>query len=210
VSRVIRLTVVLALNLLLIAALVVVGVTAHSIGVLAEGGDYLADAAAICVSLLAIWLSRRPPTADRPQGYPKATNIAALVNAGWLMVLSALVIVGALHRLMTHTPQVNGLPVVIVSAIAAGLMLIGARILGGDVDDDEDLNMRAVLLDTVADAAAASGVAITGFVILASGGWYWLDPAAAVVIATIIGYHALGLVVEVVAALRAPNDASLD
>jgi len=52
---------------------VVVGLAAHSLAVLAAGLDYLADAAAIGVSLLAIWLAGRPPTAARPNGYPKAT-----------------------------------------------------------------------------------------------------------------------------------------
>ena len=82
VSRSTRLRVVLALNLVLVAGLVAVGSSAHSLGVLAEGADYLADAAAIGVSLLAIWLSQKPPTARRPNGYPKATALAALVNGG--------------------------------------------------------------------------------------------------------------------------------
>ena len=42
-----------------------------------------------------------------------------------------------------------------------------------------------------------------GAVILAAGGWYWLDPAVALVIAVIIGYHAQKLVREAIAALRA-------
>jgi Co/Zn/Cd efflux system component len=54
-SRVKRLTVVLLLNLSLITALVIVGLAAHSLAVLAAGADYLADASAIGVSLLAIW-----------------------------------------------------------------------------------------------------------------------------------------------------------
>jgi cobalt-zinc-cadmium efflux system protein len=65
------LRVVLALNLLLVGGLVAIGLSAHSLGVLAEGVDYLADATAIAVSLLAIWLSNRPPTAKHPDGYPK-------------------------------------------------------------------------------------------------------------------------------------------
>ena len=44
-SRVQRLTAVLVLNLALVAGLVVVGIGAHSLSVLAEGGDYLLDAA---------------------------------------------------------------------------------------------------------------------------------------------------------------------
>src|SRR6516164_8487913 len=82
VSRTQQLAVVLLLNLGLVTALVVVGLAAHSLAVFAAGADYLADAAAIGVSLLAIWL------ADRPRGHPNATTLAALVNAGWLLVLN--------------------------------------------------------------------------------------------------------------------------
>lgn len=201
-----RLIAVLVLNLLLIAALVIVGLGAHSLGVLAAGGDYLADASAIGVSLLAIRLARRPPTPERPDGHPNATNIAALVNAGWLLILNIGIVVTAIHRLASGVPEVHGLPVLIVSGIAAAVMLVGALILGGDIDDDdeeEDLNMKAVLLDTAADAIAAGGVAITGAIILAKAGWYWLDPAVALIIAVVVAYHALRLIRKVVTALKA-------
>ena len=58
-SRTRRLTIVLALNLSLVTALVIVGLAAHSLAVLAAGVDYLADAGAIGVSLLAIRLASR-------------------------------------------------------------------------------------------------------------------------------------------------------
>jgi cobalt-zinc-cadmium efflux system protein len=76
-----RLLVVLVLNLALIAGLVAVGVTAHSLAVLAEGSDYLMDAAGVGVALLAIHLSVHPPSRERPEGYPNATSVAALVTA---------------------------------------------------------------------------------------------------------------------------------
>jgi cobalt-zinc-cadmium efflux system protein len=206
VSREKRLAVVLVLNVLLIAALVIVGVVAHSLAVLAAGGDYLADAAAIGVSLFAIWLSRKPPSTGRPGGYPQATNIAALVNAGWLLILNVVIAVAAITRLVSGVPHVEGLPVLIVSAVAAMAMLAGALILGGDPDDEddgEDLNMKAVLLDTAADAAAAGGVAVSGAVILATGGWYWLDPTVALAIAVVVGYHSVRLNLKVVTVIKA-------
>ena len=86
-SRTNRLVVVLGLNLAPVAALIVVGVTAHSVGVFAAGGDYLLDAAGIGVALIALALSRHSGTARRPGGFPNALNIAAVVNAGWLLVL---------------------------------------------------------------------------------------------------------------------------
>jgi cobalt-zinc-cadmium efflux system protein len=98
--------------------------------------------------------------------------------------------------------------VLIVSGVAALVMTTGAVVLQADADDDDsdgrDLSVAAVLLDTIADAAAAAGVAATGGIILATGGWYWLDPAVALVIAVIIAYHALALLRKVLGRLRSP------
>jgi cobalt-zinc-cadmium efflux system protein len=205
-SRTRRFIVVLVLNLGLVVGLVAVGVTAHSIAVLAEGGDYLLDAAGVGVALLAIRLAARPTTRARPEGYPNATTIAALVNAGWLLILELLVAAVALDRLVTGRVPVDGLAVLVVSGVAALVMLAGALILRGDEDEgdgeERDLSVAAVLLDTVADAAAAAGVAAVGAIILATGGWYWLDPAVALVIAVVIAYHALALLRKVFRRLR--------
>ena len=203
-SRTQRLIVVLVLNLGLVAALVIVGIMAHSLAVLAEGGDYLLDAAGVAVALLAIRLSARPASRARPA----PTDVAALVNCSWLLALEILIIGAAAERLLTRTPQVHGLPVLIVSGVAALTMTVGALVLQADPDDDDDgadgrdLSVAAVLLDTVADAAAAAGVAATGGIILATGGWYWLDPAVALIIAAVIAYHALALLRKVLARLR--------
>jgi len=210
-TRTARLSIVLVLNLSLVAALVIVGQSAHSLGVLAEGADYLADAASIGVSLLAIWVSSRPPTPTRPNERSKATALAALVNSGWLLALSLLVAAGAVDRLFAGAQHVHGLPVLVVSGVAAVVMLAGALLLGGATDDGDDgdnLNMRAVLLDTVADAAAATGVAVTGAIILTVGGWYWLDPAAALVISAVVAYHATRLLRHVAAALQSSDPKS--
>jgi cobalt-zinc-cadmium efflux system protein len=180
------LRVVLGANLALVAALVGVGIAANSLGVFAAGADYLADAAAIGVSLLAIYLS----------------------NAGWLLVLSCLVAAAAAYRLLIGDHHVDGLPVLVVSGIAAVVMSGGAVLLGGgigqagDEDDGVDLNLRAVLLDTAADAAAAAGVAATGALIYISHGIYWLDAAVALVIAFVVAYHAERLLGRIVVALR--------
>ncbi len=202
-----RLLSVLALNFILIAGLVVVGITAHSLGVLAAGGDYLADSGAIILALLAICLGSRPPTAKRPEGYPRATAYAALVNAILLGLVVVVVIVTAVSRLVTGAGYVYGLPVLVISLIAATAMGVGVLILGGDSDEDGDsdadrANMRVVLLDTAADAFAAAGVAVTGAIILATNGWYWLDPAVALLIAVVIGYHVIVLLRQVAGTLR--------
>src|SRR6516162_8088891 len=173
-SLVQRLNVVLALNLVLVAGLVAVGVSAHSLGVLAEGGDYLLDAAGAGVALLAIRHAARQARRGRPEAAANTTRIAALINSGWLLVLELLVVAAAVDRLATRTPEVHGLPVLVVSGIAALAMTAGAFVLGRDDDAEgerRDPSVAAVLLDTVADAAAAAGVAVAGAIILAVRGW---------------------------------------
>jgi cobalt-zinc-cadmium efflux system protein len=206
VSRTQRLLVVLALNLALVASLVAVGVTAHSLAVFAEGGDYILDAVGVGVALLAIRLSARPPGRARREGRPDPTSVAALINSGWLLVLELLVAAAAADRLVTRTPQVDGLAVLVVSGVAALAMTFGALVLRGDVDNDDgqerDLSVAAVLLDTIADAAAAAGVAAGGAIILATGGWYWLDPAVALAIALVVAYHAVTLIRKIIGRLH--------
>jgi cobalt-zinc-cadmium efflux system protein len=215
-TRTARLAVVLTLNLALVAALVVVGITAHSLAVLAEGGDYLLDAAGVGVALFAIWLSARARRRPGARLFPDAGLWAALINAGWLLLLELLVISGAIDRLIAGVRAVQGLPVLIVSAVAAVVMAGGALLLGGDRDDDDDdddgdsgdheeqghrLSVQAILLDSAGDAAAAAGVAVAGGIIWAAHGVYWLDPAVALAIAVVIGWHAIRLLVRVRAKL---------
>lgn len=197
-SRTARLWAVLAANLALVGALVVVGFAARSLGVWSEAVDYLGDAAGVAVALLAGHLATRPATPSRPRGFPRATAYAALINSGWLLLLSVLVLAAAVDRLVTGVHRVQGLPVLVVSGVAALVMLGGALLLADDVDDADggapgDLHVRAVLLDTAADAVAAAGVAVAGVVIAATRGNDWLDPGVALVIAVVIGYHAARL-----------------
>ncbi len=112
----------------------------------------------------------------------------------------------------------RGLQVLVVSGIAALVMAAGALILRVDGEQREgegraserDLSVAAVLLDTIADAAAAAGVAATGAIILATRGWYWLDPAVALAIAVVVAYHAFALIRKVLERLRSTAADSRD
>lgn len=193
-----RLGLVLAINLVMLLALVAVGLLAHSVGVLASGADYLGDALGTALSLVALRMSARRRDAGRANSY------AALANSGLLLAVTVSVAAEALHRLISGTPSIHGLPVLIISLIAAAAMISCALILG---DVEGDLSMESVMLDTVADAAAAIGVAIGGAVILITGGTYWLDSLVALLIAVVVAYHAIRLIGRVRAALgrtRAP------
>lgn len=90
-----------------------------------------------------------------------------MLSAGWLLAFELLVAGAAIDRLIRHTPRVDGLLVLVVSGIAALAMVAGAVVLRSDDEGDgdageSDLSLAAVLLDTVADATTAAGVATAG------------------------------------------------
>jgi cobalt-zinc-cadmium efflux system protein len=206
VTRELRLRLVLGLNLALAAALVVAGFIAHSLGLFAAAGDTVIDVGAVLVSLFAVRVARRSPNAQRSFGYHRSTILAAQANAVAILVVSGVIVEEAVRRLQ-HTPHVDGGPVLVVAAVAALVNGVAALVLAGD---RHDLNMRAVLLDTVGDAAANTGVAAAGAVILFSGGFEWLDPAVSIGIAVVIAARAVRLLIQAADVLLESTPAGLD
>ena len=190
-----RLSFVLFLNIVMITGLVIVGLSSHSLGVLAAGGDYIADSAAIALGLLAIKLR------GDAHGPSRATTVVAAINVSFLLVVTSFVIVEAVHRLTSSTPHILGLQALIISGVATITMVIGALVLAGD-KAYKDLHMRSVFIDTVSDAASAATVAATGGIIYITKGLYWLDSAAALIISVVVGFTALKLMRDVIRTSR--------
>ena len=173
-----RLTYLLALNLFMIAGLIGAGLQSHSLSLIAAGGDFAADAFSIGLGLLAVYLRDS-------HGHHRATTYVALINGTLLLVVSVFVIAEAILRLLNHSPEVLGWPMLIASALSAIIMVLGVMILGTE-SGKEDLHMRSVLLDTVSDGLSAIAVAAVGLVILLTHRFYWLDSVAAIAVSVIM------------------------
>jgi cobalt-zinc-cadmium efflux system protein len=193
-----RLAIVLALNLALIGGLVTVGIAARSVGVLAAAGDTLADSVALALGLIAVTLRDRNP--DHPRAN-RPIAIVALINSAILIAVTVIVTVEAIARLREGSPAVLGFPMAVVSLITLAVMIAGAIVLGLSARR-EDIHMKSVLLDTLADAAAAAGILVAGTIIWLTGGLYWLDPVIALILAAVIGYAGAQLAIQAVAAIR--------
>ena len=79
-----RLSLSLALTAVLVVVQIVFGVVAHSSGLLADAGHNVVDAGALVLSLVAVRLVLRPPSASRSYGNHRATILVALANAAVL------------------------------------------------------------------------------------------------------------------------------
>src|ERR1039457_7172520 len=101
-SRVLRIS--LVVTLAYIVLLVVAGIRAHSLALLSEAGHNLSDFVALLLSLVAVYLESRPPSATKTYGWHRAGVLAALVNAGSLVVVSFLIFYEAFRRLQNPRP----------------------------------------------------------------------------------------------------------
>lgn len=192
-----RLGIVLGLNVSLVAALVIVGLAAHSVGVIAVAGDTAADSAALVLGLIAVTVRDRTAYSWRSLAIP----VVALINGGALLAMAVVIAAESVRRLARGAPEVHGLPVMFVSAVTMVVLLVGAWVLGASAAN-EDLHMRSVLLDTLADAAAAGAVAIAGAVIALTGRFFWLDSVLALAIAALVAAPAGALCLKAVGAIR--------
>ncbi len=202
-----RLTVALAVNVVLVVGQVVAGIAAHSTSLLADAGHNLTDVAAVVISLLAVRWAMRPRSDARSFGNHRGTILAALVNAGTLAVVTVAIVAESVFRLV-HPVRVDGGIVVVVAAAAIVANAAAALVLR---DGSHDLNMRATLVHMAADVLASSVVLVAGIVIMATGGgWDRIDPAASLVVALLITVQAVRLVKESADVLLESTPADVD
>ena len=205
-DRTTRLRLALGINVALVIGQVIFGLTAHSVGLLADAGHNLSDVAALGVSLVAVVLAQRAPNERKSFGYHRATILAAQVNAASILTVTGLLAWGAIVRLI-HPAEVEGTTVAIVAAVAFAANLATVRVLN---DHSRDLNMRAAVLHMVGDAAASVAVFAAGVVIAVTGGYERLDPIASLVVSALIAWRAVGLLRETTDVLLESTPENLD
>lgn len=203
-----RLVVALALNVVLVAAQVVFGVVAHSLGLLSDAGHNLTDVAAVVTSLIAVRWAQRAPTPARSFGFHRGTILAALINAASILAVTVFIVVEGISRLRDPRPVEGG--VVVVVALVAFLVNAGSAMILEH--GTSDLNMRSALLHMAGDAVASLGVAVAGLVILITNGSYWLDPAVSIALGLFIAWKAFAILGQAADVLleSTPKDLDLD
>jgi len=203
-----RLAITLVLSLVYMLAEFLGGLFTGSLALLADAGHMLSDAAALLLSLFAIWIARRPPTPRRTWGYHRTEILAALANGATLVAISIYVIIEAVARF--RKPEHVNAPVMVGIAVGGLLVnLISLRILGGG--KSENLNVRGAWLHVLTDAFGSAQAIIAGALIWAFG-WNWADPVASILISLLIIYSAWDLLRETVSVLMegAPGHIDVD
>lgn len=174
-----------------IVLLVVAGIKAHSLALLSEAGHNLTDFVALLLSLVAVYLQSRPPSATHTYGYHRAGVLAALVNAATLVIISFLIFYEGVKRIQQPQEVHAG---TMMWVAAAGVIMNGAIALIL-YRTDRDVNVRSALLHEIGDTLSTAAVIGGGWVILATG-QTWVDPALSLAIGALILWSSFGIMRE--------------
>ncbi len=196
----------LVLTVAYMIAEVVGGYLADSLALLADAGHMLSDAAALGLSLFAVWIAGRPPTPQHSYGYYRAEILAALVNGATLIAIAIVVFIEAFRRL--GAPQhVEGPLMLTVACGGLVINLAGMAIL--NAGKTQSLNMHGAWLHLMTDALGSVAAIAAGALVWAFG-WYWTDPVASVLIGILVIYSSWSLLKQAIAILMESTPRHLD
>lgn len=177
------------LNLAFVLAEFLFGLRAHSLALVSDAGHNLSDVLGLSLAWAGSVLARRVPTPRRTYGMRRFSILAALGNAGFLLVAVGAITVEAIARLY-HPEPVASTSVMIVAGI--GIVINTGTALAFMRGRGDDLNIRGAFLHMLGDAAASAAVVVTGLLISLTN-WLWLDPAVSLLLVALILWSSWGL-----------------
>ncbi|MDX2239830.1 MAG: cation diffusion facilitator family transporter [Leptolyngbyaceae cyanobacterium bins.302] len=179
----------------------VVGLTSHSLTLMADSGHMASDGLAIALAILAVWLAKRPDA--QKQSWE---NWAALLNGLALGGIACWILWEAVSRFHHPAPEIASMPVLITAGVGAIVNGINVKLLHSS--SHESLNLRAAFLHVLADTISSLGV-ILAAIAIAVFHWFWVDGAVSLLVALFILYNAILVVNQTLQALRQNHPANL-
>ena len=201
-----RLSVVLAITVVVLLVEVVGAAVSGSLALLADAGHMLTDVAGLTLAVVASVLSRRPATDARTWGYRRAEVLAAAGQAAVLLAVGVFVLVEAVRRLV-HPPDVTSGAMIVFGVVGLVGNIVGLLVLAGGRGDT--LTMRAAFLELVNDALGSVAVLLAAAVIALTG-WMRADAVASLVIGALIIPRTIRLLLETVDVLLESTPKGLD
>jgi cobalt-zinc-cadmium efflux system protein len=165
------------------------GLLSGSMALLADAGHNLSDVLGLLIAWGAAVMAARPANARFTYGYKASSMLAALANAGLLLVATGAILIETIDRLFAPQP-VPGLTMMVVAGV--GILINGATALLFARGRKSDINVRGAFLHMAADALVSLGVVIAGGLIVWTG-QAWIDPVASLAIVVVIGVGTWGL-----------------
>ena len=110
-----------AINIILFAAKLWVGILTGSVAIIADAWHTLSDTLTSVVVILGFWISKKPADKEHPFGHGRAELISAIVISVLLAIVGFNFIIESIKQLQTKTFVYYNLTVIIIFLISIGL-----------------------------------------------------------------------------------------
>jgi cobalt-zinc-cadmium efflux system protein len=165
------------------------GLLFGSLMLISDAIHMLSHAAALGVSLLAVWLAHRITTSRLSFGLYRVEIVAAFVNGIGLAGFSLWIVWEGIERILNPI-AVQGPQLTVVALAGLAVNLTTAVILARA--GLEDLNTKSAFLHMLADTFSSVAIVIGG-VVISFTGWVLLDPLLSIVVAGMVARWSWGL-----------------
>src|SRR5688572_18706 len=182
----------IALNLGFVVVEAIYGFLVGSMALVADAGHNLSDVLGLVVAWAGTMMARSSPSRRFTYGLKKASILAALINALFLLVAVGAIVAEAVRRLFQPVTADGG---TVMAVAAVGIVINGATALLFARGREHDINIQGAFLHMSADAAVSAAVVAAGFLMLTTG-QRWIDPVMSLAIAAVILWSSVGLLKE--------------
>ncbi|WP_412988524.1 cation diffusion facilitator family transporter [Pediococcus siamensis] len=192
-----------ALNALITIVELLGGIFSGSLALLSDAFHNLGDSASVVLAYVASRIGLKNSDPSKTFGYRRAEIIAAFINAIFLIVVSAFLVIESIRRLLNPAPVDGGIMLVVAivgtlaNFVSAWLLSRGAK---------SNLNLKATYLHILSDALSSFGI-IIGAIIIQIWQIDIIDPIVTILVSVYIVWETWPVLKEAINILMqaAPN-----
>ncbi|MHA1996009.1 MAG: cation diffusion facilitator family transporter [Candidatus Hodarchaeales archaeon] len=165
------------------------GLLTNSIALISDAGHMFTHSFAIAISLIAVYIARRPVCHHKTFGLFRAEILAAFINGLFLLLVVITLVYEAIMRIINPV-DVMAAEMLVIAIIGllvntfSIFLLLGSR--------KSDLNLQGLFYHILGDTASSIGIVIAAVVIYFSR-WTIIDPLVSLLISIIILIWAIGI-----------------
>lgn len=206
-----RLVIAAALYFLFMTGEIIGGYVSNSLAIMTDAVHMLTDVVGILFSLLALWLSTKPPTKRYTFGLHRLEVVSAVLSVMLIYILTAVLLFEAVQRTMSQDFDIDGDVMLITAAVGVAVNLIMGFLLNqsghlhshghghshgpapGQVSGSEQqqkahgsLAVRAAFIHALGDLLQSVGVLIAAYIVRFKPEYKLADPICTYIFSVLV------------------------
>ena len=163
---------------------VIGGIISNSLALLSDSAHMISDVFALGLSMLALYLAKRPPNEKYTFGYLRFEAIASFLNGLALVIIAIGIFIEGIRRFI-QPEDIDFKWMLIIAFIGLVVNVVLTLVLHQSSEEEENLNIKSALWHFIGDLLSSIGVIISAILIYYTG-FYFFDPLISMVIGAII------------------------